>query len=239
MSTFEGKYGLVVIEQRGLPLVRVVASGTVCRPFAELIGMWVFMTIPAIDGRFRELYVRHSELKIRRAMALTACHCSMRSNQREPCTVMIELRDILPLSGCVAGLASQRPAIGSTSCHLLRKLPFVDVFVATGAAEIGKMIWRYFRTGQRLVTVIAGHCLVSAGEGEAGFLMLGKRVTGGLERSAVVAVFTLVVPRSSCKLAIVLILVAIEALREAQLEARVFACGDVARSAGHFFVRKR
>jgi len=47
MATFERKCGLLVIEERGLPLVAVVAASTLVGTRAKLIGVRVFVALDA------------------------------------------------------------------------------------------------------------------------------------------------------------------------------------------------
>lgn len=47
MAALEGKCGLLVIEERGLPLVAIVATGAVVFPGAELVSVGVLVALRA------------------------------------------------------------------------------------------------------------------------------------------------------------------------------------------------
>lgn len=59
-----------------------------------------------------------------------------------------------------------------------------------------------------------------------------------MKRRAVMALLATVVPRGCCELAFVHVAMAIDALRELDLEARVTTCWSVAGGAGDFLVRE-
>jgi len=97
----------------------------------------------------------------------------------------------------------------------------------------------YFCTGWGLVAIIAGDGHMAASEWKAGLLVLVEREAGGFESGGVVALLAAIAPRSSCELAFVLILMAIDALREFDFEFCFFAGRRVTRSAFDGRVRER
>lgn len=92
MSAFQGETSLFVIEERGAPLVRVVAGLALTGLCAELIGVRVFMTIAAMDGGFRELDVQHGPLQIGWPVAGRTLGRAMRASERKASCVMVEFR---------------------------------------------------------------------------------------------------------------------------------------------------
>lgn len=134
------------------------------------------MTIAAIDGGFREVDMPHVQLHGGRLVAVDAGNGAMQAQERELCLSMIEPGQIFPLARGVASLATERFTGRIEHCHSLRKLPLMHIFMAGCAIETSEMIRRYFRTGHRLVAVIAGHRSMAAGEWEARLLVLGQCV---------------------------------------------------------------
>lgn len=238
MTSFQRECRLVVIEERRLPLVRVVASGAAVCPLAELIGVGILVAAGTACGRFGKAHVDHRQLQVRRPMAICACHGAMRPQQRELRPRMIEFGQVIPVRGRVAGLASQRLARGIEHGHPLRELSLVHVLVAGGAIEIAEMIKRQCAAGRRLMTLIARHCLVAAGKRKRRFLMFVQRVARLFECRSVVALFAAVPPWRSCELSAVLVAMTIGTLRKTELEPGFFPCGNMAGGAGHLFVRK-
>lgn len=92
MSTFQRETRLLVIEERGAPLVCVVASFALASLCAELIGVRVFMTIAAMDRGFRELDVQHGPLQIGWPVAGGTLGGAMRASERKAGCVMVEFR---------------------------------------------------------------------------------------------------------------------------------------------------
>ena len=59
VAALERELSLFVIEERGAPLIAVVASGAVKGLLGELVSMRVFMAIAAFQGRPGEVHVLH------------------------------------------------------------------------------------------------------------------------------------------------------------------------------------
>lgn len=214
MPALQCKRGCVVVEERRPPLVRVVTCRAVAGPGAELIGMRILVTIAAIDGRFRKIYMHHRTLQIGRTMALGACHSAMRTYKRKARIRMIELCHIAPCPGGVTRLAAEDATARVGPGHTLRKLAPVHVLVTGCAAQIREVIRRHVCTGSRLVAFITSNGRVTPGKREFTSLVRSKRVGCCLERGSVVALLAAVVPRRASKLPFVLILVAVYASRE-------------------------
>lgn len=77
MSSFERKGSFLVIEERGAPLVAVVAGGTVAGLVAELVCMWVFVALVATLRSICKVDMEQSQLHVRRFVAFDACHGAM------------------------------------------------------------------------------------------------------------------------------------------------------------------
>lgn len=228
MSALQCEQSCVVVEERGTPLVRVVTRRAIAASGAELIRMWVFVTIAAIDGRFREVNMHHRALQIGRTVALGARHSAMRTHQRKARVRMIEPRHIAPCLGGVTRLAAEDATARAVPSHTLRELAPVYVLVAGCAAQIREVIERYLCTGSRLVAFVTRHCCMTSSERKWALLVHGQREGGCLERGFVVALLAAVVPRRAGKLPFVLILVAVHASRKCQLEAGLLASRDMA-----------
>jgi len=99
VTSFQRESRFVVIEERRLPFVAVVASSAIVGAGAELVGMRILMTIAAIGGGFREVHMPHVEFHGRRLVAIDAGHRAMRSEEREVRLRVIESGQIFPLTG--------------------------------------------------------------------------------------------------------------------------------------------
>lgn len=128
----------------------------------------------------------------------------------------------------MAGEATERISLCVHPRHARRKLPFVNVLMATGATERTEVKSRRVKASDGLMAVNAGNREMSAGEREGGLLMLRDGVVGGFEAEASMAALALVSPWFRRELALVFVLVAIDALRRANLVADHFVNGVVA-----------
>jgi len=156
MSALEGESGLLVVEERGLPLVAVVAGGAVALPRGELAAMRIFMALAAGLWSFVEFHVKQGPLQVRRLVAIRAVHGPMRADKREFRCGVIEILHVVPILCGVAGFATQRFALGVALLHALGKLAVVDVLMTCGARKLGEMIEHNRIGGRRLMAVIAG-----------------------------------------------------------------------------------
>lgn len=197
------------------------------------------MTRIALRRRAGEGHVFHRRLRIRRLVASDARGCTVRSKQREARLVMIESGEVFPFFRRVACFASQRSSRCVAYRHSTRELPLVNVFMTSGAGLLTEMVRHQFCAGHRLVTVVALHRGVRAGQGKVRLAVSIHVVVGGLEGGAGVALVAAVEPGRGSELTVVFILVAVHALRESEFESRCGACGHVALGTFHSRVRKR
>ena len=79
MPAFQWKPRPIVIEKRWLPLITIVAIRAGIHPRSKLIGVWVLVTIAAIDGGFREVHVTHIEFHRGRFVAIDTCNAAVRA----------------------------------------------------------------------------------------------------------------------------------------------------------------
>ena len=107
MTTLQRKLCLVVIEERGTPLVAVVTSGAITCASAELSRMWVFVAFYAGLRGIGELNMHHVEFHVRRLVAIGTGHRTMRTNERKMCSRVVEFRKVFPLTCGVTSDASE------------------------------------------------------------------------------------------------------------------------------------
>ena len=141
---------------------------------------------------------------------------------------MIKACDIFPVLVRVAGFATERFARVGEHRHARCEFAMMNVFVASGAGQIGKVEYGCSRARHRLMAVDAGHGNVPAGEREACLLVLEESHILFLEREARVAFLTLVLPGIASKLTFVRVLVAVDAECKLDLEAGLRSSRSVA-----------
>lgn len=139
---FQRERGLFMIEQRRLPLGRVVALltarvGTVAR---ELARVNILMAALAVLRRGLERDVPHGGLEVGRLVAIDAGYGSMRADQRIIRLIMIEAGELLPFLDGVAGFASRNPTIALLGGHLRLELASMNILVAGGTSQVRKMV---------------------------------------------------------------------------------------------------
>ena len=176
VAALERKRRLLVIEERWLPLVAVVATCAVVPTRAKLVRVRILVALAAGNRGRCELNVEHGKFHVRRLVAVGTSRGSMRAFERELRPSVVELRQILPFLGRVAGFAAQWLALGIQPRHALGELPFVNILVTTGAAEPLEVITRHLRVNQRLVAVVAGDGGMPSHQRPVGLLVLGQRV---------------------------------------------------------------
>src|SRR5271165_5671345 len=148
---------------------------------------------------------------------------------------MIEAVDVCPGLYVMAGFATERSAVGTLASQAIVEFTLVGILVTSGAITIFEMIGNDFvgaTGGAKFVAVSAGDRYVSASEGEAGVAMLGDGEGGAVEILYGVARLAAVVVRSSSKLIVVGVLVAIAAVFKFHFVDRVFSGRDVALGTG-------
>lgn len=138
----------------------------------------------------------------------------------------------------MARFAFEGLAGGIERCHAARELPLVDVFVTGCAGELTEMVGYYLCTGHRLVACVALYRQVTPRERKRRFLVICQREACGLEGGSIVALLTAVAPWLACKLAFVLVLVAIHASRELDFEFRRRASRHMTRGTLHLRMRR-
>ena len=106
VRAFQRERSLLVVNQRRLPLVAVVARRTVLATRAKLVGMRVLVTFAALRKSPCERHMHHISLQIRRPVTIDASHRAMRANQWEFRASMVETRHILPFPRRVTGLTT-------------------------------------------------------------------------------------------------------------------------------------
>jgi len=97
MTTLQRKLCLVVIEERGTPLVAVVTSGAIACACAELSRMWVFVAFYAGSRGIGELNMHHVEFHVWRLVAIGTGHRAMGTNERKMRSRVVEFGEVFPL----------------------------------------------------------------------------------------------------------------------------------------------
>ena len=163
----------------------------------------------------------------------------MRTGQRKARLVVIEPGHVLPIVETVAGLAAGDAAIRAPLCHLLSELSAMNIFVAGGAREIGKMIRNLsLRSALRgLVALHAGYGDVRSGQGKPRLLVPDQSKCGRSKGLHSVAGFTPVRERRRGELAAMLVLMTVGALRELDFELCCHSGRNVAPGALHAGMR--
>lgn len=237
MPAFQREVRRVVIEQGWLPLIGVVARGTIVLLRAELVCVRILVAFAASLGRIGKSYVHQRALQVRRLVAICAGHRAVRAHQRELRRVVVETRKLVPVPGVVADFAAMHLIIAG-SRHSFFELPLMHVFVTGGAAQLREVVAHQLPAQFGLVAIVARNGDVAAREREGGLLVLLQREAGGLERGSVMAALALIEPRRFGELPLVLVLVAVHTARKGNLETRFLAGGNVALRALHLLVRK-
>lgn len=148
----------------------------------------------------------------------------MRPSQNKIGAPMVEVRKIAPRLDRVTGFTTELPASCIAHLHASGEFTLVRVAVAGGAAQIVEVKYGCARSRRRFVAIDASHGHVSASQRESCLLMTrqveGCAVKGGL----VVASLTTVEVRGSSKLAVMDVLMTVEALRCLDPEYRGTSC---------------
>ena len=166
-----------------------------------------------------------------RLVAFVACNRAMCADQREFRFGMVESTNIDPRARVVAGLASERGAIGALLRHAVFKFAFVGIGMAGGAGAVLKMEWQDLVGSSAeayLVAFGASNGYVSAGQHETGVLMLGNREGRTMEVLYGMAILAAVLIRRGGKLLVMRVLVAVQTGRELHFVQSVFSGGSVA-----------
>lgn len=169
----------VVIEHRWLPLGAVVTVGAGSGvTFCELFAVRVLMALLAFCRRRFEIHMNERGFEIWRLVAINTPRRAMRSQQGKRRFRMIELRQLPPGLGGVAGFTAPNLAAGSRLTHAVVELTMVRIFVTTCAAKVRPVInhCRFrLELGRLLVALGAGHGDVPSGQGKAGLFVTSQR----------------------------------------------------------------
>lgn len=111
--------------------------------------------------------------------------------------------------------------------------------MATGTSELREMIERNLRPRDWFVALVAGDGDMPASERKAGLLVFRERVVRCLECRARMALVATITPGFSGELSLMFVGVAIDALREFDLEPGTRASRHMTRGALHLGMRKR
>jgi len=140
MASFERKLGLVVIEERGPPLVVVMAPGAVVGAIAELIGVGILVASGACLRGARKVDMHQRQLQIRGLVAVGAGYRTMRAEEWKICLSVVEFRKIFPVFGGVACLATERLPCRTGLLHAFRELTLVNVLMTCRAVELAEVV---------------------------------------------------------------------------------------------------
>ena len=91
MASFQGECGLVVIEERWLPLVRIVAGAAILSALPKLACVRILMAFNTDNGGGIELHVTQGQFHVWRPVAIDACDRAMCAEEWEPRLGMIKL----------------------------------------------------------------------------------------------------------------------------------------------------
>ena len=171
-------------------------------------------------------------------MAINAGHGTVGANERKVGMRVVEPGQVLPGFRGMAGYAAKGLSIATGDSHAANKLPLMNVFVAACATELIEVIERHTGSRQWLVALVTGHGSVTTGKREVGALVVGERVGRGLEGGPGVALFASIAPGRGSELALVLVLVTVNAEPELDLVASLFSGWDMAVDTLHIGVRK-
>ena len=163
----------------------------------------------------------------------------MSANQGELGLGMIETVDIGPGTSVVTGFAAEGRAIGAFASHAIVELALMRVFVAGSAVTIFEMERKNLvgaASGTLLVAIGARDGDVRAHQWKSRGFVLSDGECGAMEIDDGVAGFATMVIRRSGKLVIVRILVTIIAGFKFDFVDGVFARGNMALDAFHFYV---
>lgn len=238
VGAFERKRCLLVIKERRLPLVAVVARCAVFATCAELVGMRIFVAFAALRRSLRKRDMDHRPLQVRRSVAIDASHRAMRADQRESRAGVIKSRHICPLLSRVTCLTTQRFSGSAEQRHTPGKLSLMNIRMTACATQLREMKLGNGGTRQRLVTLVTRHRHVTTCQWKATLLMLCQSHRRCLERVTGVTLLAPIAPGIGYKLALVGILMTIDANAELDLVKSLRARRNMAGRTRHRGVRR-
>ncbi len=193
----------VVVEGSRLPLTGGMTDGAIGRLgfIRELPAVNIFMAPGARGRRFPKDYQSEAGRERAGAVALVARGGAVRSGQRKPGGIVVELGHVAP--GLV-GVARLAP-VGSHSCL---ELTLVRVNVAAGAGKIRKLVCHgHGMFGPLGVALVAGDGQVCAAQRETRLVVAGQSDFRGMKSIHGVAALAAI----AGELALVRVLVTIRA----------------------------
>jgi hypothetical protein len=131
----------------------------------------------------------------------------------------------------MTGLAAERRSICAAPGHAIFEFAFMRINVTSRAAPILEMEREHLvgrAARPKLVTFIARHCHVRAGQSEIRLPMIGNREGGAVKVLHGMATLTFILIRCGLKLPFMRILVAVQTGRKLHFVNGIFACGSVA-----------
>jgi len=216
----------VVVESGGNPALRVVTIRTgSLAGFGELASVSVLVTVLTNLGRALELHFLGTDGNLVTGAAL---YRAMRAKQRKFRLGMVEAIHVGPRAGIVAGFAAERVAVSAALRHAVIEFAFVGILVAASAGHVVPAERQDLvgpAGGAGFVTFVATYGGVSADKRIARLAVHGDGVSGSVEVADRVAVFAAVLMGRGGELAVVLILVAIQAGGKLDFVNRILARG--------------
>lgn len=226
---------LVMVESRGHPALRGVTVGARSFPslYFELAAVRLFVTWLTVQGRAFELNLAVSG---QRLVALTASDSSMCSEKGKFCLRVVKAVHVDPRPGVVARLATKGCPVRALALLPVAEFAAMRVLMTRGAGLIRKPEGQDFVRAVRhfrFVAFAAGDRGMSPGQRKLGFLVHGYRVDRPVVVLNGMARFAAILVSRTGELAIMLVLMAIEARRKFHLVDGVSCCRNVAFRARH------
>ena len=106
----------------------------------ELRAVDVLVALLALRGGCLEVHVHHSRFHVGWLMAVNAGRTAVRSQQGKTGPGMIELLQVFPGDGGMAGFASGACSIGAPLLDAILELAFMRIAVADGARAVLKAV---------------------------------------------------------------------------------------------------
>jgi len=177
MSSCQGEAGTpLVVEERWLPLGRVVALGTrrdavsVC----ELLPVNVVMALLAFVRCGLKIDIHHPGFHVEWLMTIDAGGAAVRTHKRKASFRVIEFLKIFPRDRGMACFATGRRAVGTRVLHTILELALMRIVVTDSAAAVLEAVQhqvRLLRRGTLFMTIAAGGRDMAARQNEMCFLM--------------------------------------------------------------------
>lgn len=224
----------IVIEGRRRPSQRIVAIGAMCRSV-------VYRELPAVRIAVASLALLRRSCESRlvgraRLVAVRTSDGAMSAQQRKFRLRMIETADVRPGFRGVARFAAQQRTIRTFLLHARREFAVVYVAMAGSARPVFEMKRQYTVRATALagfVALGAWHRKMRPGERKMSLLMLRNREGGAMKIGHRMATLAAILVRRSRELPRVRVFVAVRALSERYLVARILSRRNVAPGTSH------